>query len=250
MKSWEDYLQPGTDVLRNKLGITDEDELRAAEYQITGARQVELLVNPTPGFDRDHLRELHHHLFQDLYDWAGQYREVGMAKQGVDFPRVDQIDEFVVQAEEVYASTRWSDLDADQTADQLGKVYSWLNTAHPFREGNGRTMRVVMHQALARTPYAIDFDQIKPALNRAARASMTNRTYEPDTTPIQQLFRTAIHEQPGQQPTPSDRLTEAAANLELSLLAADQARSDRDVGRGWFQPDGPSLSQPWQGFDR
>src|SRR5699024_8048248 len=153
MKSWEDYLIPGTDVLRNKLGITDEDELREAEYQITGARQVELVVNPTPGFDRDHLRELHHHLFQDVYDWAGDFREVGVAKQGVEFARVDQIEEFVVQAEEIYASSRWAELDADQTADQLGKIYGWLNTGHPFREGNGRTMAVVMQQALARTPY-------------------------------------------------------------------------------------------------
>lgn len=250
MKSWEDYLIPGTQVLRNKLGITGHAELRAAEYEITGAREVELLTNPTPGFDRQHLRELHHHLFQDIYDWAGEYREVGMAKDNVDFARVDQIEEFVVQAEEIYATTPWPQLDADGAADQLGKMYGWLNVGHPFREGNGRTMAVVMNQALARTPYAIDFRQIKPALDRAARETMTDRTYAPDVAPVQQLFRIAIHHRPGEQGGTTERLRTAAADLDLALMAAERTRAEQGRGRGWFEPHPAALAEPWKGFDR
>ena len=75
------YCYPGTDVLRNKLGIHDSDELSSAEAGITLLRIMDLARNPVAGkFDSDHLREIHRRLFSDIYDWAGEYRTVEISK--------------------------------------------------------------------------------------------------------------------------------------------------------------------------
>ena len=60
------YCYPSTSVLRNKLGLTDQDQLDQFEAEITALRLVELQENPIKGhFDLDHLKQFHLHIFQD-----------------------------------------------------------------------------------------------------------------------------------------------------------------------------------------
>jgi cell filamentation protein len=67
----------GTTTLKNKLGITDPQQLATAEADFTAFRLAELRIAPIlGGFDSVHLQEIHHHVYQDLYDWAGQLRRV------------------------------------------------------------------------------------------------------------------------------------------------------------------------------
>ena len=67
----------GTTTLKNKLGITDPQQLATAEADFTAFRLAELRIAPIPGgFDSVHLQEIHHHVYQDLYDWAGELRRV------------------------------------------------------------------------------------------------------------------------------------------------------------------------------
>ena len=67
----------GTTTLKNKLGITDLHQLAAAEADFAAFRLAELRIAPIPGgFDSVHLQEIHHHVYQDLYDWAGELRRV------------------------------------------------------------------------------------------------------------------------------------------------------------------------------
>ena len=85
---WQAYLIPGTDVLRNKLGIKTNDELRAAEADLVEVRIAELRAAPdriARTYDLQHLRAVHLQLFQDIYDWAGAIRTVGIAKGGESF---------------------------------------------------------------------------------------------------------------------------------------------------------------------
>jgi cell filamentation protein len=65
-----------TDVLRNKFGIRRQSELRAAEYAATDRRQTEIFLGKGPAgkFDKEHLKALHRHIFQDVYEWAGHTR--------------------------------------------------------------------------------------------------------------------------------------------------------------------------------
>src|ERR1700733_9178838 len=67
----------GTTTLKNKLGITDPQRLATAEADFSAFRLAELRIAPIPGgFDSVHLQEIHHHVYQDLYDWAGELRRV------------------------------------------------------------------------------------------------------------------------------------------------------------------------------
>lgn len=78
---WNNYFYPGTEVLKNKLGITNAEELQQAEANITFKKLTELYLNPIAGnFDAEHYREIHRYLFGDIYDFAGEYRNVDMRK--------------------------------------------------------------------------------------------------------------------------------------------------------------------------
>ena len=82
IRAWDDYSIPGTNVLRNKstsptqpYGITDALTLEQLEHVTTAARLIELRDNPIPGpLNYDHMKAIHRHIFQDVYEWAGQER--------------------------------------------------------------------------------------------------------------------------------------------------------------------------------
>lgn len=81
--SEDPYVYPGTRVLRNKLGLTSAAELDFAERRFSTARARQGI--PTGNFDLKHLRAIHRHLFQDIYDWAGQIRTVEISKGDSQF---------------------------------------------------------------------------------------------------------------------------------------------------------------------
>ena len=78
----EDYLYPGTDVLRNRLDVRNTQELERVERALTLGRLVELRSTGAGagGFDFAHLQAVHRHVFQDVYEWAGQVRAVTLGK--------------------------------------------------------------------------------------------------------------------------------------------------------------------------
>jgi len=77
------YVYPGTAVLRNRLGITDARALDRVERRYVVQRSRRGV--PDGLFDLDHLRAIHSHLFQDIYDWAGELRTVEINKGGHQF---------------------------------------------------------------------------------------------------------------------------------------------------------------------
>ena len=75
------YTYPGTGVLINKVGITDAQALDAFEADATAIRMFELFQDPVPGsFNVDHVKQIHRHLFQDVFDWAGEFRLVDISR--------------------------------------------------------------------------------------------------------------------------------------------------------------------------
>jgi hypothetical protein len=82
------YLYADTSVLRNLADIRDANRLNQFESDHFFARLLELHENPIRGsFDSDHLRHIHHYLFQDVYAWAGEFRTVPIAKGNSFFAR-------------------------------------------------------------------------------------------------------------------------------------------------------------------
>ena len=77
------YLYPGTNVLQNLRGLTDPELLERFEARRTHRRIAELIDRPAPGrFDVAHFKAIHRYIFQDVYEWAGQFRTVNMSKGG------------------------------------------------------------------------------------------------------------------------------------------------------------------------
>jgi cell filamentation protein len=77
------YLYPGTSVLKNLLGLTNPELLERFEARRTHRRIAELIDNPlSGGFDPAHLKAIHRYIFQDVYEWAGQFRTVNISKGG------------------------------------------------------------------------------------------------------------------------------------------------------------------------
>ena len=142
---WNEYFYPGTDVFRNYFGIKDKDKLKEMEASNSFDRLIELKDNPIDlGFGIEHLLGLHKYIFGDIYPFAGELRKVNMHKDNSYFvPVADGM------GIEHYLEEVFSDVDKelinctsiDQFADLLAKMYTDLIHCHPFREGNGRTIR-------------------------------------------------------------------------------------------------------------
>jgi cell filamentation protein len=88
------YCWPGTDCLRNRLGLRDPARVDAAEATLVSFRDAALAHDILPGeYGLEHLKAFHRYLFQDLYDWAGETRTVDIHKLGATFGHWKYIDE-------------------------------------------------------------------------------------------------------------------------------------------------------------
>jgi cell filamentation protein len=132
------YTYENSTVLINKLDLRDQDELDDFEAEITSARASEPL--PEGNLDFAHFCAIHHHLFQDVFDWAGTPRSVRISKQGSAFCFPEHID---AQATKLFSDLKakkyLENLPAKEFAEKAAHVLAELNAIHAFREGNGRT---------------------------------------------------------------------------------------------------------------
>ena len=152
------YCYPGSDVLKNKLGIQNQEKLREVERKLTALRISDLIRKPIKGsFDLAHLCMIHFYIFQDLYAWAGELRKVDISK-GNMFCRVMYLPS---QADVVFGAirreNRLKDLDRKTFVNRMAYHFSELNALHPFREGNGRSQREFIRELALYNGYAIDF---------------------------------------------------------------------------------------------
>ncbi|GDN34859.1 cell filamentation protein Fic [Escherichia coli] len=69
------YLYPGLDIMRNRLNIHQQQRLEQAAYEMTALRAATIELGPLVR-GLPHLRTIHRQLYQDIFDWAGQLREV------------------------------------------------------------------------------------------------------------------------------------------------------------------------------
>ena len=140
--NWEDYFYPGTKVLKNNLGIMDASLLREKEIELTFARQVELIENPIEGnFDAEHLKNIHYYLFQDVYPFAGKYRVVNIEKNHYGFADYQLISQKIDEELLLMHQDSQTISSKYEFACHLARYYVELLAIHPFREGNGRSVR-------------------------------------------------------------------------------------------------------------
>lgn len=155
------YCYPDSDVLKNKMGIRDKEQLGRLEKRLTMLRILELVDKPIQGrFDSKHLQSIHKYIFQDVYEWAGRIRKVDIAK-GNMFCNVKFIES---QAEEIFGQLKGENflrgLDEKEISLRLAYYFSEINALHPFREGNGRCQREFIRILALHTGYVINFANV------------------------------------------------------------------------------------------
>ena len=154
-----DNCYPGTSVLINKFDIRDEAKLNEVESVLVSARNAEWLNEPEAfTFDFFHYKAIHHFLFSDLYDWAGQVRTVNISKKGTRFTLAKNIER---QAELIFQRLKdcnyFKGLPHGEFVKEIVDFYCVTNELHPFREGNGRTQRAFLTQLIRNAGYDINF---------------------------------------------------------------------------------------------
>ncbi|AFQ29930.1 Fic family protein [Bacillus thuringiensis] len=123
-------------MLQNKLGITDQIELAREEERISKLKAKTLYdsgkIDKIEIGTFKGLSDIHRCLFEDIYDFAGEQRKVNISKGNFRFAPV------------MYLSVALDYIDKmpQTTYDEIIAKYVEMNVAHPFREGNGRSMRI------------------------------------------------------------------------------------------------------------
>lgn len=185
------YADPATGVLRNKLGLRSSAELEAAEREITHAALIFLRESPVPAsYDLLHLCAVHHRIFGDIYDWAGQLRTVAIAK-GSWFCLPQYIES---SAAEIFRALHGEGLlrglPRDAFIERLAYYLGEVNAVHPFPEGNGRTQRAFFEQLAGDAGFILDWQRLDADRNVAASAaSMVG-----DSAPMRKMLDELIRE--------------------------------------------------------
>jgi cell filamentation protein len=129
-------------MLENKLGINNSTELAREEERISKKKAMQLFENGI--LDKLEagkfatLQEIHRYLFEDIYDFAGKIRTVNMAKGNFRFASLMYIEAALDKIDKMPQSTY----------EEIVEKYVEMNIAHPFREGNGRSMRIWLDHIL------------------------------------------------------------------------------------------------------
>ena len=123
-------------MLPNKLGLNTEAELALAEDRISKIKAYALfdkgILDTLAVGTFSSLAEIHRHLFDEIYDFAGELRTVNIAKGNFRFAPVMYLEAALQHIEKM----------PQGTFDEIVEKYVEMNVAHPFREGNGRSTRI------------------------------------------------------------------------------------------------------------
>lgn len=182
------YVDPNSGILKNLPNLTEEKDLLFFESSAVSKRLEELYSNPIKIIDSSSLLEIHHHLFQDIYEWAGKVRTVNISKDGKPFFEGERfqmgffyVDSLIIE---------FAKINPDQKieiAKQLAIILDNINFLHPFREGNGRAQREFIRTLAFQKGY---FLNLNPPDNKNIYDRYMQGTIESNV----QLLAELIHE--------------------------------------------------------
>ncbi len=144
------YVYPGTNVLRNKLGIVDGESLAEVECSVGQLGLERLRDRPFRlpiGVAR--IKATHKAIFGEIYEWAGEFRQnIGSMQKyrPAGYPVVYPPSQYIPQEmDRIFAELRQENdlqgLSLDDFAARAAFFYGEMDGVHPFREGNSRTLR-------------------------------------------------------------------------------------------------------------
>ena len=165
----DSYLYPHTDILKNLADIRDREMLSCMEAEYTSIRLAELVIGESVSrFDFAALCDMHHYIFQDIYEWAGKIRIINVEKSepalgGISIKYSDCFDiikdaTYVLDKMNHYT---WEKAPIDEVAKMISEYLAELWKVHPYREGNTRTVITFCSQFIESRGFYIDSDLFK-----------------------------------------------------------------------------------------
>ena len=158
-------------ILRNRLGILDASELELHIARLSFVRVMELEARPLKGkFDIPHFQAIHRYIFQDVFSWAGDFREVTTSRSGsFGFPPPVYLAQSLgALFAKLLSERHLKGLTQDGFADRAGFYLSELNAIHAFREGNGRTQREFIRSLALHAGHRLSWAGLSQAENDEA----------------------------------------------------------------------------------
>lgn len=184
------YCYESSDVLINLLDLRDEHDLFDAERDLSllAAEQIDFAAPP---YNLAYLQDIHRKLFQDIYDWAGEIRRVDIAKDATRFCTTTRIQ---AEGDKLFAQLAkqnyFADLALPDLINAAAEFYVELNMLHPFREGNGRSQRILFEHLLLNVGVELHWANISKSEWIAANIAGVHVNY----APMQAIFRNCIQE--------------------------------------------------------
>lgn len=175
------YCLDNSNVLINKLGITDEEELEEAEQQLTELAALDIDFSHPP-YNLNYLLKLHRKLFGDIYGWAGDIRSIDLAKGDTRFCNCSRI---MVESDKQFQVLADANYFEDDSREMLvahaAQLYVELNMTHPFREGNGRAQRILFEHIIINCGYEFSLNALSEEEWLQANIAGVNCDYGPMT---------------------------------------------------------------------
>lgn len=166
-------------VLVNKLGLTDTQTLNEIEADIAGVEVGKiLLAAPPASFDLAYHRHLHFQIFQLVYPWAGELRKVDIGKGDTLFLAHTQIEQAINQLfSDLAADAFLQGVSHEVFSQRIGEYLVRLNHIHPFREGNGRTQRLLVSKLAQNAGIVMDWSAVSnESMKRACIEGINGNT--------------------------------------------------------------------------
>lgn len=145
------YLYKDIPVLRNKLGVKDEKTLDLIEAEQSRASMMILYEKGFHNFSPEGLCAIHRFLFEDIFDWAGTYRLINIEKRekllagrSVWYSNDEDIERDLKEAFACIHTQAWADMTQEEFARAMAHCFPKIWQVHPFREGNTRTVVMMM----------------------------------------------------------------------------------------------------------
>lgn len=178
----EFYCYPNTKILINKFGIRDEQKLNDIERELAYLKAVKFEEEPPyPIFDFEYYCNIHKFLFEEIYEWAGKIREGEFMFKGDSmFYRGQYIESgFTDFYNRLKKEDFLKNLKKQEFCERMAYYMGFLDAIHPFREGNGRTMRLYFNQLAQNAGYKLTFSKVTKEQLHVADVEAFNTNYAP-----------------------------------------------------------------------
>lgn len=184
------YLYPGLNVMRNLLGIHLFFFKQKTAYEMTALRAATIELGPLVR-GLPHLCAIHRQLYQDIFDWAGQLREVDIYQGDTRFCHFAYIEkEGNALMQDLEEEGYLVGLAHEKFVERLAHYYCEINVLHPFRLGSGLAQRIFFEQLALHAGYALSWQGIAVETWKQANQSGAMG----DLSALQAIFQKAISE--------------------------------------------------------